>query len=62
MKTKSSGQLLLVWNLTLLTRGSPIPEPDYPRSKVLDARDTKPPARFPGQSPAGAPNVLSHAI
>jgi len=36
----------------------PIAEPDYPRSKVLDARDTKPPARFEIKAPAGAPNVL----
>ena len=36
----------------------PIPEPDYPRSTVLDARDTKPPARFEVKAPAGAPNVL----
>jgi arylsulfatase len=36
----------------------PIAEPDYPRSKVLDARDTKPPARFDVKAPAGAPNVL----
>jgi arylsulfatase len=36
----------------------PVAEPDYPRSKVLDARDTKPPARFDLKAPAGAPNVL----
>ncbi len=36
----------------------PIAEPDYPRSTVLDARDTKPPARFEVKAPAGAPNVL----
>src|SRR3954469_14563583 len=36
----------------------PIAEPDYPRSTVLDARDTKPPARFELKAPAGAPNVL----
>jgi arylsulfatase A-like enzyme len=36
----------------------PIAEPDHPRSKVLDARDTKPPARFDLKAPAGAPNVL----
>jgi len=36
----------------------PIAEPDYPHSTVLDARDTKPPARFEIKAPAGAPNVL----
>jgi arylsulfatase len=36
----------------------PIPEPDYPHSTVLDARDTKPPARFEVKAPAGAPNVI----
>jgi arylsulfatase len=36
----------------------PIAEPDYPRSNVLDARDTKPPPRFEVKAPAGAPNVL----
>src|SRR3954469_22870933 len=36
----------------------PIAEPDYPRSTVLDARDTKPPPRFELKPPAGAPNVL----
>jgi arylsulfatase A-like enzyme len=36
----------------------PIPEPDYPHSTVLDARDTTPPPRFEVKPPAGAPNVL----
>ena len=36
----------------------PIPEPDYPRSTVLDARDAKAPPRFEVKAPAGAPNVL----
>ena len=36
----------------------PIPEPDYPRSTVLDARDAKAPARFEVKAPEGAPNVL----
>src|SRR6202162_3885411 len=36
----------------------PIPEPTYPFSKVLDARDTTPPPRFEVRAPAGAPNVL----
>src|SRR5258705_7852048 len=36
----------------------PIAEPDYPRSTVLDARDTSPPPRFQVTAPQGAPNVL----
>ena len=36
----------------------PIPEPTYPFSKVLDARDTTPPPRFEVRAPAGAPNIL----
>jgi len=36
----------------------PIPEPNYPKSTVLDARDTKAPPRFEVKPPAGAPNVL----
>ena len=36
----------------------PIPEPDYPRSTVLDARDAKAPPRFEIKAPEGAPNVL----
>ncbi len=36
----------------------PIPEPDYPRSTILDARDAKAPPRFEIKAPAGAPNVL----
>jgi arylsulfatase A-like enzyme len=36
----------------------PIPEPNYPHSAVLDARDAKPPPRFEIRAPAGAPNVL----
>jgi len=36
----------------------PIPEPDYPHSTVLDARDAKAPPRFEVKAPAGAPNVL----
>jgi len=36
----------------------PIPEPDYPRSTVLDARNATPPPRFEVKAPAGAPNVL----
>src|ERR1700730_456918 len=36
----------------------PIPEPDYPHSTVLDARDAKAPPRFEIKAPASAPNVL----
>ena len=44
---------------TKLDRTSlPIPEPDYPRSTVLDAREAQAPPRFEIKAPAGAPNVL----
>lgn len=36
----------------------PIPEPAYPKSTVLDARNATPPPRFEVRAPAGAPNVL----
>jgi arylsulfatase len=36
----------------------PIPEPNYPHSTVLDARDATPPPRFEIKAPASAPNVL----
>jgi len=36
----------------------PIPEPGYPHSTVLDARDATAPPRFDVEAPAGAPNVL----
>ena len=36
----------------------PIPEPSYPHSQVLDARDATPPPRFQVKAPEGAPNVL----
>ncbi len=36
----------------------PIPEPSYPHSTVLDARDATPPPRFEVKAPEGAPNVL----
>jgi hypothetical protein len=36
----------------------PIPEPQYPHSTVLDARNATPPPRFEIKAPAGAPNVL----
>jgi arylsulfatase A-like enzyme len=36
----------------------PIPEPNYPHSTVLDARDATPPPRFQITAPKGAPNVM----
>ena len=36
----------------------PIPEPQYPHSTVLDARNATPPPRFEVKAPASAPNVL----
>jgi arylsulfatase A-like enzyme len=36
----------------------PLPEPQYPHSTVLDARDATPPPRFVVKAPANAPNVL----
>src|SRR6266404_2265223 len=36
----------------------PIPEPQYPTSTVLDARDAKAPPRFEIKAPAAAPNVV----
>lgn len=36
----------------------PLQEPNYPHSKVLDARDDTPPPRFEVKAPTGAPNVL----
>ena len=36
----------------------PIPEPDYPRSTVLDARDAQAPPRFEIKAPAGAPRSI----
>jgi arylsulfatase A-like enzyme len=36
----------------------PIPEPQYPHSTVLDARNAVPPPRFEVKAPANAPNVL----
>jgi arylsulfatase A-like enzyme len=36
----------------------PIPEPQYPHSTVLDARNAKAPPRFEVKAPASAPNVL----
>jgi arylsulfatase A-like enzyme len=51
MNTKSPDAPL---NRTVL----PIPEPDYPHSEVLDARDATAPPRFEIKAPQGAPNVL----
>jgi len=36
----------------------PIPEPNYPHSATLDAREATPPPRFQVKAPEGAPNVL----
>lgn len=36
----------------------PIPEPQYPHSSVLDARNAAPPPRFEVKAPEKAPNVL----
>jgi arylsulfatase A-like enzyme len=36
----------------------PIPEPQYPHSTVLDARNATPPPRFEIKAPTSAPNVL----
>lgn len=60
------GHLVLAFGLALSASGKdrldrtslPIPEPDHPRSTVLDARDAKAPPRFEVKAPAGAPNVL----
>ena len=60
------GHLVLAFGLALSASGKdkldrtslPIPEPDHPRSTVLDARDAKAPPRLEVKAPAGAPNVL----
>src|SRR4029453_5644456 len=36
----------------------PTADAEFPRRRVLDARDTTPPPRFEVKAPAGAPNVL----
>ncbi|MGH7187153.1 MAG: sulfatase-like hydrolase/transferase, partial [Pseudomonadota bacterium] len=36
----------------------PIPEPQYPHSTVIDARNATPPPRFEIKAPTNAPNVL----
>jgi arylsulfatase A-like enzyme len=66
MRSLAAGAVLSAMALTVghaqaptLDRSKlPIAEPDYPRSTVLDARDTTPPPRFQVTPPAGAPNVL----
>ena len=40
----------------------PVPEPDYPRETVLDARDAKAPPRFEVKPPKSAPNVIVFLI
>jgi len=45
-------------NYTIDRTHLPVPDPDYPRSTVLDARDATPPPRFEVKAPAGAPNVV----
>src|SRR5260370_8868080 len=47
-------QVVLPTDRTVL----PIPEPQYPHSTVLDARNATPPPRFEVKAPANAPNVL----
>jgi arylsulfatase len=53
-QTQPSAPSVLPTDRTVL----PIPEPQYPRSTVLDARNATPPPRFEVKAPAGAPNVL----
>ncbi len=57
--TGFTAQTLAQTSEVTLDRSSlPIPEPDYPRSTELDARNAKAPPRFEIKAPAGAPNVL----
>ena len=53
-QTQPSALSVLPTDRTVL----PIPEPQYPHSTVLDARNATPPPRFEVKAPAGAPNVL----
>lgn len=48
------GKVVLPANRIVL----PIPEPRYPHSAVLNARNATPPPRFEVKAPAKAPNVL----
>ena len=57
--TGFTAQTLAQTSEVTLDRSSlPIPEPDYPRSTELDARNAQAPPRFEIKAPAGAPNVL----
>ena len=47
-------QVVLPTDRTIL----PIPEPQYPHSTVLDARNATPPPRFEVKAPPHAPNIL----
>ena len=53
-QNEPSANIVLPTDRTVL----PIPEPQYPHSTVLDARNATPPPRFEVKAPAGAPNVL----
>lgn len=53
-QTASPPQIVLPTDRTVL----PIPEPQYPHSTVLDARNATPPPRFVVKAPDKAPNVL----
>ena len=53
-QTASAASVALPTDRTVL----PIPEPQYPHSTVLDARNATPPPRFEVKAPAAAPNVL----
>jgi arylsulfatase len=54
MPAAAQQQVVLPTDRTVL----PIPEPQYPHSTVLDARNATPPPRFEVKAPANAPNVL----
>ena len=53
-QTNATASVVLPTDRTVL----PIPEPQYPHSTVLDARNATPPPRFEVKAPANAPNVL----
>jgi arylsulfatase A-like enzyme len=53
-QSPAPAQVVLPTDRTVL----PIPEPQYPHSTVLDARNATPPPRFEVKAPASAPNVL----
>jgi arylsulfatase A-like enzyme len=52
--TPAPARVVLPTDRTVL----PIPEPQYPHSTVLDARNAVPPPRFEVKAPAQAPNVV----